>query len=140
MSNQNRSQNVNISGSKISGQLGVAGRDLSQTQQPIDNSAAKNLSQEEAIALLVKIESLIKEAGLPQAKQEQALRYLGSAQMEAKEENPDKEFTGTILKKFAGVLQETNETIEVSQSIWQKVRPILQQLLPWLGVAAGFFV
>ena len=140
MSNENPSQHINISGSDVSGEIGQAGRDLSQTQQTAHNLTAKNLSQKEAIALLVKIENLIKEASLPQAKREEALQYLGSAQMAAKAKNPNKQFTAMSLKQFAGVLKEANETIEVSQSIWQKVYPILKQLLPWLGVAAGFFV
>ncbi len=142
MSNEKPSQHINISGSRLSGpvEFGQAGRDLSQTQQTVPNSAAKNLSQKEVIALLVKIENLIKGASLPQAKREEALQYLGAAQMAAKAKKPNKQFTAMSLKQFADVLKEVNETIEVSQSIWQKVSPILKQLLPWLGVAAGFFI
>ena len=140
MSEPKPSQSINVSGSSVSGsQFGQAGRDQAQTQQIIQASTDAELSKEEVLALLGNLESFVKTASLPQIQQEKALRYLGVAKEEAQAEKPDKQFTADSLKKVAGVLKETNETIENSQKIWEKVQPIFKQLLPWLGVAAGFF-
>jgi len=139
MSNPNPSQSINISGSDVSGsQVGQAGQDNTQTQQ-IVQSTTEVLSQEKALSLLAELENILKTANLPKIQQEKALRYLGAAKEEVRAEEPDKKFTADSLKKVSGVLKETNETIETSQKIWEKVQPVFKQLLPWLGVAANFF-
>ncbi|MBD2254942.1 hypothetical protein [Nostoc parmelioides] len=140
MSDQKPPQSISISGSSLSNnQIGQAGRDQTQTQQIIQSSTAPSLSQEKVLALLADLENLIKNTSIPQNQQEKALRYLSVAKEEAQTENPDKQFTADSLKKVAGVLKETNETIETGQKIWGKIQPILKQLLPWLGVASSFF-
>lgn len=134
------SQSINISGSNLSeNQLGQAGRDQTQTQQIHQSSTEPELSQEKVLVLLANLEGLLKTAQMPQSEQERALRYLGAAKEEAKAGKPDKQFAADSLKKVAGVLKDTNETIETSQKIWDRVQPIFKQLLPWLGVATGFF-
>lgn len=142
MSEQKPPQSINISGSSFSGnQFGQAGRDQTQTQtqQIFQGSTEPELSQEKVLVLLANLESLLKTARLPPIEQEKALRYLGAAKEEAQAQKPDKQFTADSLKKVAGVLKDTNETIETSQKIWDRVQPIFKQLLPWLGVATGFF-
>lgn len=140
MSEQKPFQSINISGGSFSGnQLGQAGRDQTQTQQIFLSSTEPELSQEKVLVLLANLEDLLKTAGLTQIKEEKALRYLGAAKEEAQTQKPDKQFTADSLKKVAGVLKDTNETIETSQKIWTRVQPIFKQLLPWLGVATGFF-
>ena len=140
MSEQRPSQSINISGGSFSGnQLGQAGRDQAQTQQIFLSSTEPELSQEKVLVLLENLEDLLKTAGLTQIEEEKALRYLGAAKEEAQIQKPDKQFTADSLKKVAGVLKDTNETIETSQKIWTRVQPIFKQLLPWLGVATGFF-
>jgi hypothetical protein len=140
MSDKNPSQSINISGSTFSGsQFGLAGRDQTQSQQIIQGSTAQDLSREKVLDLLTDLEKLIKTTRLAQIHQEKALRYLDAAKEEANSENTDKKFTADSLKKVAGVLKDTNETIETGQKIWDKVQPIFKQLLPWLGVATNFF-
>ena len=140
MSEQKPSQSINISDGSFSGnQFAQAGRDQTQTQQILQNSTEPELSQEKVLVLLANLEGLLKTARLPQIEQEKALRYLGAAKEEAQAQKPDKQFTADSLKKVAGVLKDTNETIETSQKIWDRVQPIFKQLLPWLGVATGFF-
>jgi hypothetical protein len=139
MSNPNPSQSINISGSDVSGsQVGQAGRNNTQTQQ-IVQSTTEVLSQEKVLSLLTELENILKTTNLPKTQQEKALRYLGYAKEEAQAEEPDKKFTADSLKKVAGALKETNETIEASQKIWEKVQSVFKQLLPWLGVAVNFF-
>jgi hypothetical protein len=140
MSNQKTSQYINIIDSHVSdSQFGQSKRDQTQTQQIVQSSTESELSQEKVIVLLTNLESLLKTSSLPQIQQQKALRYLDAAKQEAQAEQPDKQFTADSLKKVAGVLKETNETIETSQKIWDKVQPIFKQILPWLGVATGFF-
>lgn len=140
MPDKNPSQSINISGSSFSSsQFGQAGRDQTQTQQIVQTPTNSELSQEKVLILLASLESLLKIANLPQNQQDKALRYLDVAKEEAQSEKPDKKFTADSLKKVAGVLKETNETLETTQKIWDKVQPVFKQLLPWLGVGSGFF-
>lgn len=140
MSEQKPSQSINISGSSSSGsQFGLAGRDQTQSQQVINSSTTQELSREKVLDLLTNLEKVIKTTGLSQTHQDKALRYLDAAKEEVTSENTDKKFTADSLKKVASVLKETNETIETSQKIWDKIQPIFKQLLPWLGVATSFF-
>jgi hypothetical protein len=130
MSDPKASQSINISGSNFSdSQFGQAGRDQTQTQQVIQSST-EVLSQEKALSLLAELENIVRTASLPQIQQEKALRYLDVAKEEVQAKEPDKKFTADSLKKVAGVLKETNETIETTQKIWEKVHPVFKQLLP----------
>jgi len=141
MSNPPSSQSINIHNSHVSGaQIGQAERDVTQVQT--DHSVAQGVAnnQAEAIALLAALEAHLKQSLLPIGQRDKALSYLSAAKTEAASESPDKDFAAMSLKKLAGVLQDANESIETSQNIWANVKPLLEKLLPWLGVAAGFLV
>ena len=141
MSNDASSQSIDIHGSHVSGvQIGQAEHDVMQVQ--IDHSVAKGAakSQADAITLLEALEDYLQQSPLPVLQRDKALSYLSAAKTEAASEAPDKDFAAMSLKKLAGVLQDANESLETSQSIWAKVKPVLEKLMPWLGVAAGFFV
>ena len=56
------------------------------------------------------------------------------------EEEPDKEFAAKNLQRATKVLKEAGETVEAGTSLWQKVKPILETVSPWLGVAVSFFI
>lgn len=140
MSNNNLSQNINISGSSLSGsQFGQAGRDQSQFQEIGQSSTSQSLNQKEVIDLLEDLEKILRGCDLSIDQREKALRYLSAAQEEAKAEEPDKRFAADSLKKVTKVLTDANETIEASQGVWDKIQPVLGKLVPWLGVAMGFF-
>ncbi|WP_019502823.1 hypothetical protein [Pseudanabaena sp. PCC 6802] len=131
------SQSISINGGQVSGLVGVAGENLVQIQHDSQASGMQVVTQQRAVELLEELEELLKMPALPLEYQNKALRYLGAAKEESQTINPDKQFTADSLKKVAGVLKEANETIEASQGIWQKVQPILNQLLSWLGFASN---
>lgn len=141
MTEQKPSQSINIIGSSLSGnQLGQSNRNQTQIQQVVQSSEKLDISQEKVITLLEELALFLQTANLPKKYQEKALRYLGAAREEAQVEKPDKRFTADSLKKVAAVLKDTDETIETSQKIWDKVQPVFKQLIPWLGVATSFFL
>jgi hypothetical protein len=146
MPDEKASQSQSFTGSPVSGQVGQ-GRDFQQIQSHQAASPEKQLSTPEVIELLSQLETLLQDADLPAPEKEKAIKYLGAAQEEAKEEEPDKELATKSLKRMSETLQtiqtagETvGETVEASQNLWQKVKPILAPLVTsWLGVATNFF-
>ena len=139
VSQNNSRQSLNISGGTISGQVGLAGGDLTQTQYQNQGEAAKPLSPAEVVQLITQIESLLGRSGLPEAQQSKVVTYLEAAKEEATSKEPDKDFAAKSLQKATQVLKDTNEVVDAGQSLWGKVAPLLKQLLPWLGVASHFF-
>ncbi|MEM1002699.1 MAG: hypothetical protein AAGH46_08620 [Bacteroidota bacterium] len=141
MSNQNPSQSINIVGGSLSEtQLGQAGRDLLQNLSIHQDAKSKQLTREDVINLLADLEVILKTATLPSNEKEKALSYLTVAKTATQEEQPDKRFTADSLKKVSKVLKDTNETIEAGQNVWEKVQPVIDKLLPWLGVTMSFFL
>ncbi|MEA5472339.1 hypothetical protein [Spirulina sp. 06S082] len=77
---------------------------------------------------------------LKEEKTVKAIKHLETAKEEVQEEEPDKDFAAKSLQRATKVLKEAGETVEAGTDLWQKVQPIITKLLPWLGVAASFFV
>ncbi len=143
MSEEKPSQSFSISG----GQLfdiqigGMAGNDMNVTQnQQIGTSESpKPLTQTDVVELIAQIEELFRSSDLPPAQTTKAIKHLETAKEEAREEKPDKDFAAKNLQRATKVLKEAGETVEAGTTLWKKVKPIITKLLPWLGVAAGFF-
>lgn len=121
---------------------GIAGKDLNVTQnQQIDTSKfSVPLTQTDVVKLITQLEELFCSSGLPDAQKAKAIKHLESAKEEAQEEKPDKEFTAKNLQRATKVLKEAGATVDAGTSLWQKVKPILEIVSPWLGKAVGFFI
>jgi len=139
VSQDNSRQSMTISGGTISGQVGQAGQNLTQTQYQNQSEATKQLSSAEVVELIAQIETLLKGSALPSDQKDKAVTYLGAAKEEANSEEPDKQFAAKSLQKTTKILKDASEAVDAGQSLWSKVEPILGQLLPWLGVASHFF-
>ncbi len=133
------SQSISISGGVISGQVAQAGRDITQTQQIDYGSAEKQLSITDVVELITQIENLFKHSGISDREINKAIIHLEAAKEATQEEVPDKNYVAKSLQKATRVLKDTSESIDVTQRFWQKVEPILKQILPWLGVTSHFF-
>jgi hypothetical protein len=118
---------------------GLAGRDLNVTNTQQMGTAAKSLKPEDVEVLLSKLESLLKASDLPEEQKTKALQHIGTAKEEALAAEPDKDFAAKSLKRATTVLKEAGATVEAGTSLWDKVKPVLETLSPWLKVAAGFF-
>ncbi|MBW4635680.1 MAG: hypothetical protein KME30_28510 [Iphinoe sp. HA4291-MV1] len=133
----------NISGGQMYG--GMQAAQGNYNQQSMDTNVTpsaneKQLTQEEVIQLLAKIEQLIQSASeLPEATKEKSLRYLGAAKEEAQSEEADKQLAAGNLKRMTETLKIANETVASTSSLWKNIQPILIQLPAWLGVASHFF-
>lgn len=138
------SQSLNIRGSHLSNvQIGgQAGKDqdINQTQSIIEDVSKDSLTSTEVVELILEIEELFHNSDLSDSNKKKAIRHLKSANEVAQEEKPDKEFVAKSLLRATKVLEEAENTIDAGTSLWNKVKPIILRLSPWLGVAASFFV
>lgn len=138
------SQNISISGGQLSNvQIGgQAGRDLNvtQSQQIGEGFADKPLTPAEVATLLDQIKELLQGSNLPAAEKEKAIRSVETAKDEVQADEPDKAFAAKSLQRATKVLKEADETVEAGTHLWQKVKPILETVGPWLGVAASFLI
>jgi len=101
-----------------------------------DSGTDQELTTAEVIVLLNKIQDLLNTANLPDTIKEDAATYLNAAKKATDKEEPKKETAAINLKEMAETLKDATETIEASNSLWEKVQPILVQIANWLGVAA----
>lgn len=144
MSEEKSSQSINISGGQLSNvQIGgMAGQDLtvSQTQQIGTDGKDAQLTQDDVVELITQLEALLQSSELPDQQSTKALRHLETAKEEVQNKEPDKDYAAKSLKKATTVLKEAGETVSAGSSLWNKIKPIVEKVTPWLGVASGFFL
>ncbi|WP_375493320.1 hypothetical protein [uncultured Nostoc sp.] len=130
-------QNVSSGGQAQAAQ----GNHNKQTQETnVAASGEKQLTKEDVIQILAQIEQLIVEAPeLPEADKKKSLQYLGIAKEEAQTPKPNKNFASENLNRMAKTLKTTSETVASTKSLWENVKPLLQQLPSWLEVGKSFF-
>lgn len=136
MNTNHSPQSISISGSNISGHVGQAGGDLTQVQYQSQGDSTKQLTPTEVIQLITQIETCLKGSALPSDQKDKAMTHLESVKDEVASEEPDKQFAAKSLQKATKLLKETTETVGAGQELWNKVTPVLEQILPWLGVGA----
>ena len=141
MFEEKSSQSLSISGGQLSSgvQVAQAGRDLYQTQQINHGATEKELTSTDALELMAKLEEILRGSALPADQKDKAIKHLEAAKEETKEDEPDKEYAAKSLQKATKLLKETGETVDAGQGLWKKVEPIMQALLPWLGVVPHLF-
>lgn len=139
--NQPLSQNFSISNVQMSNArlAGQAGRDLqaNQSQQNIRDSDSEMLTSLDIVNLLNQLREVLQLSDLPNDEKEKVMRNLETAKDEVQAEEPDKVFAAKSLQRATKVLKETSSTVEAGTSLWQKVKPIIESIRPWLGVAAS---
>lgn len=142
-SEQKPSQSFNITGGQLSNvQIGgQAGRDLTtnQSQQNIEASEP-SITSAEVTTLLDQLKQILQGSNLPTEQKDKAVRSIETATDEIKAEEPDKEFVAKNLQRATKVFKEAGETVEAGTSLWQRVKPILETVGLWLGVASGFLM
>ncbi|MEM7581408.1 MAG: hypothetical protein AAF316_16540 [Cyanobacteria bacterium P01_A01_bin.80] len=100
----------------------------------------KQLSQEDVIRMLARIEQMINEFPLlPESDREKSLRYLGAAKEEVQADEPDKKLAAGNLRRMTETIKTTNETVESTKTLWENVKPVLKELPGWFNVAQTFF-
>lgn len=91
----------------------------------IDNRIS---SPEEIVSLLAQIQDVLMNADLPQSEKEKAIAYLGAAELEVREEEPDKELVAKNLKRMT-------ETLTDSAKTFDAVKSLLPQIVRLLGLS-----
>ncbi|MEM1256727.1 MAG: toll/interleukin-1 receptor domain-containing protein [Cyanobacteria bacterium P01_H01_bin.21] len=137
-------QSLTISGGQLSNvQIGgLAGRDLTvnQSQQIGESTAEKSLTPADIANLLDQLKSVLQASNLPDNDKAKAIRSVETAQDEVQADEPDKEFAAKNLQRVTKVLKDVGETVDAGTGLWQKVKPILEAMSPWLNVGANFFL
>ena len=143
MTEEKPSQSLSISNSPLDqvqiAQIEGQDIDVTQKQQIGTNESSKQLTQADVVELIVQLEQLFHSSSLPEAQTAKAIRYLETTKDEVQANKPDKMFAAQNLKRATQVLREAGETLEAGTNLWQKVKPILETVSLWFGVAAGFF-
>ena len=106
----------------------------------VHSSAADNeesLNQADVVQLLTEIETMIHSAMLPADIKDEVSAYLSAAKKATSKEEPKRDVAIVNLKSMTETLEEAGKTLDISQSLFVKVKPILEKLATWLGVAAG---
>lgn len=144
MAEEKPSQSFSISGGQLENvQIGgIAGQnlDVTQNQQVSASESSEALTQADVVKLIAQLEELFRTSGLPEAQTAKAIKHLEAAKEEAQEKEPDKDFAAKNLQRATKVLKEAGETVDAGTSLWQKVKPILESITPWLGVATSFLI
>ena len=144
MENEKASQSLSISGGQLSNvQIGgQAGRDLivTQSQQTGEGNTDKLLTSAEVVDLLDQIKELLQESNLSEVDKEKVVRGIETAKDEVQTDEPDKEYAAKSLQRATKVLKEAGETVEAGTGLWQKVKPILETVSPWFGIAVSFLI
>jgi uncharacterized protein YjbI with pentapeptide repeats len=135
------SQSVN--GSTVYGGVqaiqGDGNNQTMETQVVHGSDAGRALTQADVVRLLGQIEQMIQQADLPPDIKEESSSYLGAAKKAVEKEEPKKALAAENLKGMAENLQSASKTMEASKSIWNTVKPVLEKLPTWFGVASNFF-
>jgi predicted ribonuclease toxin of YeeF-YezG toxin-antitoxin module len=132
---QYQPQSISISSSQVSGQIGMGGRDVIQSQMTAEEMSASV----DVVAGLAQIEELIRSSDLSETQKNKVIRHIETTKEEAQSKEPQKDFAAANLKRATEVLKDADATVSAGQSLFSKVKPILESLLPWFGVAKSFF-
>ncbi|MGF1676415.1 MAG: pentapeptide repeat-containing protein, partial [Rivularia sp. (in: cyanobacteria)] len=142
MTNNPNGDSQNISFGNVDRSNLQVARDNSNQQMEanVTQSDEKQLTQADVIQMLARIEQLVNSTPeLPEADKEKSLRYLGAAKEETQASEPDKQLAAGNLKRMAQTIETASKTVESSKTLWGNIQPVLQELLPYFGVAKTFF-
>jgi hypothetical protein len=130
-----QSQSISITNSQVPGRIDQVGRDLIE-----NNATAKELlTTVDVVTRLTQLEGLIRSSSLSDTQKIAAIRYLETAKEEAQRKEPEKNFAATNLKRATEILKSADEIVSAGQGLFDKVKPIIESLLPWFGLAKSFF-
>ncbi|NEO21521.1 MULTISPECIES: hypothetical protein [unclassified Moorena] len=103
-------------------------------------STEEQLTKEQVIELLAKLDKLVRGAELPEDTKEEATMYLGAAKKATEKEEPKKETALANLESVAETLETASKTVDAGKNIWDKAKPIILKVAGWLGAAAGSYL
>ena len=97
------------------------------------SSPEEQLSQQEILKLLGKLEQKISESDIPADVKDKTIKFLNSAKASIDEKEPDKEGAKVDLGRLVKKLQDASKVVGSSMTLFTKVKPIITQIGNWLG-------
>lgn len=135
---QPSSQSMDIRSSQLSGvTLGQAGRDVIVTHGA--DSSKQDLQPEDVVAILNELKALLSATDIPPEEKQMSVMSVELAQKEAQKEKPNKSFIAELLKRVTQVSKDATDVIDAGSGFWEKAKPIIEKLLPYLGIGLTFF-
>ncbi|MEM1392422.1 MAG: pentapeptide repeat-containing protein [Cyanobacteria bacterium P01_H01_bin.150] len=98
------------------------------------------LSKNDIVKLLEELEALVLKAELPEETKEEVSEEISAAKKATDKEEPKKNIAIANLESVAQTLEKTNKTVDASQKLWNKAKPIIVKIASWLGAAAGSYL
>lgn len=105
-----------------------------------DKYSSEEISKDGMIQLLEKLEELIHEAELPEETKEKVTEDISAVKKATDEKEPEKNIALAHLERMTKTIEETTKTINTSQELWNKVKPIITKIASWLGAVAGSYL
>ncbi|NEQ50643.1 MAG: hypothetical protein F6K11_11000 [Leptolyngbya sp. SIO3F4] len=139
MSDSKSSQSIQISGGDFSQvQIGQAGGDVKQVFN-VNEASDEMPTSEEIVATLQEIVQLLNDSQLGAEQKRKATRYVEAAKEAVTDDEPDKRYVAGSLQQATKIFKEASTTVEAGQGLWDRVKPLVTKLIPYLGVAVSFF-
>ncbi|MEM1394252.1 MAG: pentapeptide repeat-containing protein [Cyanobacteria bacterium P01_H01_bin.150] len=98
------------------------------------------VSKDDIVKLLEELEALVLKAQLPQETKEEVSEDISAAKKATNKDEPKKNIALANLESVAQTLEKTNKTVDASQKLWSKAKPIITKIAGWLGAAAGSYL
>ena len=139
MSDSKSSQSIHISGGEFSQvQIGQASGDVQQVFS-VNKGSSDISTSEDVVATLQEIIGLLNDSQLSTEQKRKATRYVEAAKEAVTDDEPDKQYVAGSLQQATKVFKEASTAVAAGQGLWDKVKPLVTKLVPYLGVAASFF-
>lgn len=136
--NQPSSLSMNLSGNQLSGvTVGQAGRDLVVTHGADSNK--QDLQPKDVVSILNELKTLLNTTNLSPAEKQTSMISVELAQQEVEKESPNKSFVAELLKRAIQFSNNATDAIDAGNGFWEKAKPIIEKLLPYLGIGLKFF-
>ena len=139
MSDPKPSQSIRISGGDFSQvQIGQAGGNVQQVLN-VNEASHEMPTSEDVAATLQEIIQLLNDSQLSAEQKRKATRYVEAAKEAVTDDEPDKQYVAGSLQQATKIFKEASTTVEAGQGLWDKIKPLVTKLIPYLGVAVSFF-
>ncbi|NER83109.1 MAG: hypothetical protein F6K42_26860 [Leptolyngbya sp. SIO1D8] len=108
------------------------GDNIFQSSATSNSSNEKQISKEEIISLLNKVEEIIiLKRVLKESDQNTVIRYLDQAKTEIDDKKPSRDILLGTLKKTSETLEEASKVSDSAKSLWKQISPHIGKIVAW---------
>ncbi|MEB3355300.1 MAG: hypothetical protein VKK04_01040, partial [Synechococcales bacterium] len=118
-SEQSPNQSFSIGGDTFSTGRQGSGATGGDTPQPNHQGTFDTVpAQQDVVALLNQLETLLMQSSLSDADKRKAVQYVNSAREEAQGDDPDKDYALKSFQKVTQVIQSAAQPLEATSNLW----------------------